>query len=319
MDKKKKIITTTVATSAVVATAGVGIGVYISHTNDAKDNLTEKKEVSTEQRKYHKIIKIVDKVGVPTIFDNEGKNPFQTAFISNGVTNDVYLEFMISSKSGKEMKYVLMTNGDQFNVIKNSGEYKEKELKNGLKVYTNGTSYYWQDKEKQVYGMLNSLNPKTTKAEDLEKAILSIGDSKFDVRSNIDYGFKNIKVPSYTIGDSDHMELLLDYQSETVNVNKKANYVINLIYNDVEIGQSKTYDFMTSLSDEDKKESVEVNGEPAYIVTSEDSGIVRVYYNYKDTSLILQVGLMTTNEKLLEDTEYAKKELLKVLKSIPFE
>lgn len=317
MDKKKKVIVSTVAAGAVVA--GVGTGVYMINDNTANEDADKVKKMKfVEQDKYTRIIKLAEVIGVPTLFDEEEKSPFQTIYVSNGVTDSVFIEYMLFSESGKEMRFVINTNSDQFNVITKDENYKEKELEDGLKVYTDGSSYYWEDKENKAYLSLESLNPENTTSEDLEKAINSIGESRFDVLSKIDYGYPNINIPTYTIGDSEPMELLMDYQDESILNKGEPNHIVNLIYTDVEIGQSKTFDFTKNLSDEEISETIEVNGEEAYIYKNEDNNIVRLFYKYGDTSYVLQVSIMTENDKLLEDTEYAKEELLKVLKSMSF-
>lgn len=322
MNKKNKIIVSTIATGSVVAAAGVGIGLYLNNADDVNDNKTVQtdkvKKSTVEKGKYNKIAELIENVGVPTIFDEEEKSPFQTVYISNGFTNDVYVEFMVFTESGQEMRYVIKSNGDQFNLVTKDDTFEVKELEEGLKVYTNGSSYYWYDKEKEAYLSIESLNPDKTKAEDLEKALQSVGESTFDITSKIDFGFSNINVPSYTVGESEPMELIVDYQDESIHSTGEDNRVINLIYTDVEIGQSKTFDFTKNLSDEEKKESVEVNGEKAYVYTNEEDNSVRVYYKYEDTSYVLQVSVATEDDQLLEDTEYAKEELLKVLKSMSF-
>lgn len=315
MDKKKKVIVSTVATGAVVVAAGVGIGLYMN--NDVDDKA--KKEVELEEQKYNKFSEVINKVGVPTLFDEEEKNPFKSAYVSNSFSNDVYIEFHIFSESGKEMKYVISTNGDQFYVTKNDETFKEKELENGQKVYTNGTSYYWHDEENKAYVSLDTLSPEDTKAEDLEKAIQSIGQSKFDIWSKLDFGYENINIPTYTIGESEPMEIYMDFDDESISKDGKANRIVNLIYTDVEIGQSETFDFTDNISEGEVTETVKVNGKEAKVVTNEDSNIVKVYYKYNDTHYVIQVGIMTENDKLLEDTEYAKEELLKVLESMSFE
>ncbi|WP_121616668.1 hypothetical protein [Virgibacillus halodenitrificans] len=318
MDRKNKIIVSTVAATSVIAVAGVGIGFSMDITDDV--NTTEKESKSEiEKEKYNEIIELANNVGVPTLFDGEKGSPFQTVYVTNGPTDNIYMEFMIFSKSGKEMRYVINTNGDRFNTIKKNENFKEKALEDGLKVLTDGTTYYWQDKENKAYLSIDSLNPKITKGEDIEEIIQSIGESTFDIISKIDYGFENINVPSYTIGKSKTMDLVMDYQSESIKATGKDNRIVNLIYKDVEIGQSKTFDFTQNLSKEEKEESIEVSGENAYIYTNKDSNIVRVFYKNGETSYVLQISVMTENDQLLEDPEYAKEELLKVLKSMSFE
>lgn len=248
--------------------------------------------------KFNNILHLINDVGVPTLFDKTGKDPFvQIYATSGGNDNAGYIEYIVEDKSSKEkLSYTINTYANEYENAKLHG--KKKILKNGLEVYLINNAYYWHDKGK-VYPIVKSLDKNTGKRV-LEKAILSIGKTKFDLSKKIKYTAKDIVEPTNTLKEKLYEVSLEYYQTES----KTGLSMITLSFNDFNISQSRSYDWTKDIAkNKNKKIKKEtINEATAYIDNLE------AYYTKNNTSFIIQANKANNNVE--------KNDLIKILNSI---
>ncbi|MEX3625328.1 hypothetical protein [Viridibacillus arvi] len=262
------------------------------------------KDSSLEQIRYKTILSLLNNAGVPTVFDESKKDPFLRIYAtSGGEENLAFVEYDIYDKPSKQsMNYIVYNFSSEYDFAKDNGE--KRTLINGLEVYVYGSGYYWYNKKDKLYSFLGSQNWDTTGEKELEKAILSIGKTKFDFMKKLD--FKNdetVVVPTYTINDSKVYEMTLEYDQESEN--DAPGTMVILSYDKFNITQSLSYDYTESVKDLKNIKKKTINDSTLYI----ERGNKSVYYKKGLVSLVLQPNVESGTK--IDD-------LVKVLKSIKF-
>ena len=316
-ERSKNLKKTILASALAVTIAGTVLTAFSGVFNKDEDEIDLKSEIAkinTAQSMYDVMLKFATTTKLPTLFDNKGK-PIQSVSISSFVGEDGKPEentdLMLNVIYQNEEKhqtygYTVLTDSSEYEFAKNHG--KLADIENGKEIYIHEGNYFWKDDDTQLFSSLAAYDydSKGPDAKELNEILLSIGQSKLDIRKYIPFkAGKDLVVPTYTMnGKNLPYSMVLDYNAETKD--GQASSMVAMHYSDFILTASNTDDFTLNANiapTRKKYEQERFNDRIVYIDKASDL----IYFTGDDTSVIIQSNL-----------EKSTDELVKVLKSMKF-
>lgn len=272
----------------------------------------ETKQVLTEKDKYKELMNMMEHIKLPSGIIGEDKYSLFESYIRHKADHTMDAVFVYVGENA--VKHDDHYDGDLIQVeisnkpheILKYGDFKELELKDGLKVFTDGLYFYWEDKENDVYTLLSP-------NEEYEKVNKMVKDSSLELQ-NLPDNVKNVFADRWNkanypteVGNKEEFSLSFHIR----NFDEKLLDRVEFEYENIRVSQSTS----DSLPDTTKLKKVDVEGNTAYFDHLFEGQLVNLLYE-KDGTLYLLETILGNNEELILNTEKQEEELIKVLKSM---